>query len=479
MLQVQSQRQEPLATAHLAQTMSLLVLTHQELAERVAQELNENPALEILEDRICPTCQRRLAHPGPCPICSLQNGDEGPIVFTSPRDSYRAGRRGSGSATTWDDDLPDREPVAPEDLAIHVLQQLASELEEGDRPLAAYLLASLDDDGFLQDPPAILSRTTRAPLSQIERVVDLISHVDPAGLATQGPRDALLAQLENAEPTPSVRLARRMLAEAFEAVGHRSFDRIAEQFDVREREVRRAFRYIQDNLNPYPARAFWGAGRMPGGSGDPNVYHQPDVQISLNPNDPDGSLMVEIFAPISGWLQVSPAFRAALNGGEVPEEWKQQFDRASLFVKCIQQRNHTMHQLMRVLVQTQRDFILEGDRKLIQMTRAEIADMIGVHESTVSRAVSDKSVALPDQRIVPLARFFDRSLPARDCIKEIVGAERKPLTDDEIAERLTRAYGIEIARRTVAKYRSMEGILPARLRGKPKTPAASMHYAQV
>ena len=479
MLQVQSQRQVPLTTAHLAQTMSLLVLAHHELAERVAQELNENPALELLEDRVCPTCQRRLAHPGPCPICSLQNGDEGPIVFTSPRDSYRAGSRGSGSATTWDDDLPDREPVAPEDLAVHVLQQLASELEEGDRPLAAYLLASLDDDGFLQDPPVILARATRASLSQIERVVSHISHVDPPGLATQGPREALLAQLDLAEHSPTVRLARRMLTETFEAVGHRSFDRIAEAFEVRESDVRRAFSYIQDNLNPYPARAFWGAGQRPAEAGNPNVYHQPDVQISLNPNDPNGSLMVEIFAPTSGWLQVSPAFRAALNGGEVPEEWKEQFDRASLFVKCIQQRNHTMQQLMRVLVKTQREFILEGDRQLIPMTRAEIADFIGVHESTVSRAVSDKSVALPDQRIIPLSRFFDRSLPARDCIKEIVGRERSPLTDDEIADRLTRSYGIDIARRTVAKYRSMEGILPARLRGKHKAPAASAHYAQV
>jgi RNA polymerase sigma-54 factor len=168
-----------------------------------------------------------------------------------------------------------------------------------------------------------------------------------------------------------------------------------------------------------------------------------------------------------------------MNGGEVPEEWKEQFDRASLFVKCMQQRENTMQQLMTVLVQTQREFILNGDRHLIPMTRAQIAEIIGVHESTISRAVSDKSVALPDKRIIPLARFFDRSLPARDCLKEIVNTEQEPLTDEEISERL-QDYGVDIARRTVAKYRSMEGIPSARVRGKQRANGTrSAHYAQV
>jgi len=125
---------------------------------------------------------------------------------------------------------------------------------------------------------------------------------------------------------------------------------------------------------------------------------------------------------------------------------------------------------MEEIVDQQREFILEGDRQLLPMTRAELADRIGVHESTVSRAVANKGIALPNGRIVPLARFFDRSLSVRDRIKELVQQERKPLTDDEIAAALRRE-GVRIARRTVAKYRSIEGILPARLRKRREAPA--------
>jgi RNA polymerase sigma-54 factor len=456
--------------------MSLLVLTNQELRERVMKELAENPALELLEDRVCPTCHRRLAHPRACPICSLQTGDDGAIVFTSPKDSYRAGQ--SGSSGSYGEDLPEREPAAPEDLAVHVLQQLAADLDDGQRRLAAYVLASLDEDGFLQDPPPILARATRASLAQIHEVLDLISHIDPPGLATTGPRQALLTQLDNQEESPLIRLARKMLENAFDLMAIRDLETLAQRFEVSVARVKEAIAYIRDNLNPYPRRGYWAAAGNMALAGDPNIFHQPDIEISDNPSDPDGPLMVEIFAPVSGWLRISPAFRAALQGAEIPEEWKEQFDRASLFVKCIQQRNNTMRQLMRVLVKRQRQFILEGDRHLISMTRAEIADEIGVHESTISRAVSEKSLALPDRRIIPLARFFDRSLPARDCIKEIVAIEVQPLTDEEISEELE-AFGIRIARRTVAKYRSMEGILPARLRGKEKRSTAQHVYSQV
>jgi RNA polymerase sigma-54 factor len=106
------------------------------------------------------------------------------------------------------------------------------------------------------------------------------------------------------------------------------------------------------------------------------------------------------------------------------------------------------------------------------MTRAQLAENIGVHESTISRAVANKSVALPNGKIIPLAKFFDRSLSVRDQIKEIVEQEIEPLTDDEIVDVL-KEHGVKIARRTVAKYRAIEGILPARLRGDSKLSQAA------
>lgn len=460
MLQVQKQSQRPLTTAHLAQTMSLLLLSNMELRNTVMAELSDNPALELLEETVCPNCQRRLDNAGPCPACSIQHQEQDPIVFLSPRDSYRP----SGSRKL-EDQPPDQEPAAPEDLTTHVLQQLASDLHPDDRKLAIYILSSLDEDGFLQDPPAIIARTTRTSFFQVERVLKLISQVDPPGLATAGPKQALLAQLELLPENGSILgLTRQIIEDYFTELGRREIEKIAKGLEISPSRIRQAASFIHDNLNPYPGRAFWGSGRGPQRS-NPNVYHSPDILISHNPSNAKGPLVVEIFSAVSGWLRVNPMFskaRAQTNEDQT-EEWSKHIERASLFVKCLQQRNNTMRQLLQTLVAKQRNFILKGDRYLKPMTRAKIADEIGVHESTISRAVAHKSIALPDGRIIPLARFFDRSLAVRDRIKEIVKNENRPLTDKQIAEILN-DEGIKIARRTVAKYRSIENILPARLR---------------
>ena len=470
MFQVQDQSLRPLTTAHLAQTMTLLALSNLELRDKVLGELADNPALELLEDRVCPACHRHLPQPGPCPACSRPQADDGPIVFLSPRESSMPRRD-----TQANDQPAEREPAAPEDLAVHVMQQLAAELDPADRYLAAYILSSLDEDGFLQDPPAILARTTRSSLAQVERVLALIARVDPPGLATSGPRQALLAQLALHDPTSSLtQLARRILEQAFAELGRHEYERMAQMLDVPLSRIRQAAAFIQDTLNPYPARAYWGSGRQPQ-STDPNVYHNPDIQISHSNGEQDAPLMVEIFAPVAGWLRVNPMFRQAEpEGGEpVSEEWARHLERAALFVKCMQQRNNTMRRMLEILVRHQREFILNGDRFLDPMTRARLAVEIGVHESTISRAVSHKSIALPDGRIIPLHRFFDRSLSVRDRIKEIVELEARPLTDDEIVERLAKE-DVQVARRTVAKYRAIEGILPARLRHRKKDQPAAI-----
>jgi RNA polymerase sigma-54 factor len=467
MLQIQDQSLRPVATAHLAQTMSLLALNNADLEEKVLEELTKNPALELVDERVCPSCQRKLNGSSACPKCSLASNEESPIVFISPRNSLRTPRR-----STFDDDMELQEPVAPESLPVEILRQLAAELDPQDRPLAAFILASLDEHGFLSDPPAIVARATRSTLSQVDNVVNLISHADPPGLATPGPREALIAQLEvMPQDDPVIVLAQRILSEAFSALGRMDFETMAMQLDASGLQVRKAATFIQEHLNPYPASSYWESGRGPQAA-DPNVYHHPDIQITQRSPDGESPLVVEIFSAVPGWLRVNPQFKDALSKalGDKAEEWTKHLEKAALFVKCLQQRNNTMRQLMEVLVSQQRTFIMQGDRFLHPMTRAEIATNIGVHESTISRAVAHKSVAMPDGRIIPLSRFFDRSLSVRDLIKEIIEKEDKPLTDDQIAGVLEEE-GIRIARRTVAKYRSMEGILPARLRkvkaGKP------------
>jgi RNA polymerase sigma-54 factor len=446
--------------------MSLLILSNQELKDKVLSELAQNPALELVEETMCPQCRRSLRGSSPCPICSLRSTEEGPIVFLSPREAQRRVRN-----PIPDGQPLDEEPAAPESLTIHVLQQLAGDLEPDERQLAIYILSSLDEDGFLLNPPVYIARATRKPFSQVEHVLQLISRTDPAGLATSGPKEALLTQLDLVPVHGALQEICKSILEAhFAELGRRDYEKIADFLEVSATRVRQAASFIQDNLNPYPGRSFWGSGRQPQ-QGNAVVYHTPDITISQNPSEESGPLMVEIFAPMMGWLRVNPLFNQAKNDAEdeTKEEWSKYLERASLFVKCIQQRNNTLRRMMEILVSQQRAFIVKGDRHLKPMTRAKLAKSLSVHESTVSRAVSHKSVALPDGRIIPLARFFDRSLSVRDRIKEIVKTEDRPLSDDQIAS-LLQGEGVRIARRTVAKYRAIEGILPARLRHRKTAP---------
>jgi RNA polymerase sigma-54 factor len=463
MLQIQDQSLRPLTTAHLAQTMSMLVLSNQELRDRVIAELASNPALEIQDERVCPGCKRVLRGTIRCPVCTQKSKHDEPLVFLSPRDSMR-----QYPSRSFEEAPTDQEPAAPEDLTTYVLRQLAAELQHEDRPLAIYILSSLDDDGFLNDPAPFIAQATRKSIFDVQRVISLISSVDPIGLATNGPKDALLVQLDQVEnDVPQRELAILLIKDFFTQLAQKEYESISATLDVTQEEIRTTIGYIQENLNPYPARSNWGSGRNPK-PGDPNVYHSPDILITTKDDDKN-HLVVEIFSAIAGNLRVNPMFRKALgkSDDEKSDEWSRHLDRANLFVKCLQQRNNTMRKLMELLVSQQRDFILEGARHLEPMTRAHVAEEIGVHESTISRAVAHKSVALPDGRIIPLAKFFDRSLSIRDRIKEIVRNEAKPLTDDQIASVLG-DEGVKIARRTVAKYRAIEGILPARLRGQTK-----------
>jgi RNA polymerase sigma-54 factor len=187
------------------------------------------------------------------------------------------------------------------------------------------------------------------------------------------------------------------------------------------------------------------------------IYH-------LN-EDPKNPLVVEIIMPINGTLRVNPLFRKALAdaNNEKVDDWKQDIEKASLLIKCIQQRNNAMRMLLEKLVMQQKKFILTDEKNMVPITRASLAKELDVHESTISRAVSSKTVQLPNKKIVPMSMFFDRSLSHRSVLKEIIESETKPLSDTEL-QSLLAEKGINIARRTVAKYRTMEGILPAYLR---------------
>jgi RNA polymerase sigma-54 factor len=462
MFQSHYQVLRPLTTAHLAQTMTLLSLTAAELREQIESELAANPALELVEERRCPTCSRLLPPHGPCPACSRPLGpspDE-PIVFISPREDFYTG---SGLSA---EDLPeDNFSTATEDLPTYVLRQIATELDKDDRGLAAYLLTHLDEDGFLTISLMEVARYHHVPLSRVEALVAKIQHADPVGVGSASPQEALLVQLQVLAEAKAVPvLAEQAIREGMDLLSRHQYSELARLLQVNLRTAQEIARFIGDNLNPFPGRSYWGDTREPTTPAS-QVYNHPDIIITHLNDRRDNPLVVEIIMPLCGTLRVNPMFREAIHEADTNrvEEWKADMDRASLFVKCLQQRNHTMQRLMVRVVTFQTNFILRGEAYLNPLTRATLADELEVHESTISRAVSGKSVQLPNGRIVPLSMFFDRSLNIRTCLKNLIDVETHPLSDMELVSLLSQ-QGYNVARRTVAKYRAMEGILPAHLR---------------
>jgi RNA polymerase sigma-54 factor len=466
MFQLPSLRQRlsirPLTTAHLAQTMSLLELTAAELNQKIEAELANNPALEVRESHRCPTCRRPLPKAGACPRCSATaslNPDE-PLIFVSPRQDFYV--RGQISP---EDMAEDDMPQAVEDLPTFVLRQIAPELPPEDRPIAATILTNLDEDGFLEISLAEVARYHHVPLSRLQGVLRLIQRAEPVGVGSPSPREALLAQLEVLSETKAVPLlADKAIQEGMDLLSRRQYPELSRLLGIPTRQAKAIARFISDNLNPFPGRAYWGDIRQ-GKGAVPTVYTYPDVIITKMDLGPDPALMVEIASPYAGLLQINPLFRQAI--GEAPadkaDQWKSDLEHAELLVKCLQQRTHTVVRLMRAIVTYQRDFILKGDGHLQPLTRAVLAGELGVHESTISRAVASKTVQLPSGHIVPLSKFFDRSLHVRTALKQIIEGENQPYSDTELVELLNQ-QGYSVARRTVAKYRAMEGILPSHLR---------------
>jgi RNA polymerase sigma-54 factor len=464
-IQSQTPSTRPLTTAHLAQTMTLMSLSVQELRQEIESELASNPALELIEERHCPSCNRPLPNKGRCPICSRPQeftGEE-PIVFVSPREDFYIPK---GSLVG--EGMPEEETAAQtEDLPTFVMRQIAPDLPSCDRLLAAYILSSLDKDGLLTQQVVEIARYHHVPPSRVESVLRLIQKAEPIGVGCSSPQDALLVQIEVLSEThPIPPMTPEAIRQGLEMLSHRQFSDLGRRLGISTNQVKEIANFIAKNLNPFPARAYWGENYL-GGEVGHDTYHLPDVLITRLTDSSDSPLVVEIISPLSGRLRVNPLFRKAIHQApsDKTEQWGKDIERASLLVKCLQQRNHTIVRLMGRLAVIQRQFILNGDAHMKPITRASLAKALDVHESTISRAVSSKTVQLPNGRIIPMAKLFDRSLHIRTVLREIIAQETKPLTDTQIT-RLLKEKGYSVARRTVAKYRSMEGILPAHLRGQ-------------
>jgi RNA polymerase sigma-54 factor len=461
------------ATPQLILANTLLRLSSTELEQAIAQELAENPALELIEVQRCPGCGRAMPD-GYCSSCGGRGlgAEKEDIAYSE----YNLGGTSSSSEYDANDQVGDERDdgisrlTSSTALADHLLSQVRLSLPPQDWPIAAWLVESLDDHGFLSCDPGEAASLCGVDRVHVESVISAVQQLDPVGVAARDARECLLVQLAHlARERIEQPLAKVLVEEHWEALSRRSFAEIARAERTTVDEVKAALQFIKDNLNPFPAHAHW-ADLHESPPEKEAIYPNPDIIISER-SDGEG---YEIELPMAqvyrlrvsaSHLEAMEALRAnrASSTERNWEQWEAFYARARLFIKSVEQRWRTLYRLARHLVDYQRDFLAHGDRCLKPFTRAQLADVLGVHESTVSRAVAGKYAQLPTGRVIPLAKFFDSSAAIKEIIRELIAQESKPLSDKEIAEELVR-QGHRVARRTVTKYRNALNILPSSLR---------------
>jgi RNA polymerase sigma-54 factor len=355
--------------------------------------------------------------------------------------------------------------VAGTSLQETLLEQVRlSELQEEEQQVAEMLIGNVDDRGYLRATVDELAFSTNIPKEFIERVLGVIQSFHPPGVAARDLCECLKLQLERLGKKES--LEYRMLVEHMDALGKRRLPEIARALGLGVDQVQEAVERIA-HLEPEPGRAF-----LP----DNQMYVVPEIFVTRTES---GDFIVSTNNDQVPHLRISNAYKdlmsQAESSGEV-REWIREKIRAGKFlIKSLHQRQETILNIAREIVNRQKDFLEKGVSHLRPMTMVQVAEVVGVHETTVSRAVSGKYMQTP-RGVFEMKYFFTSGLKTssgdgmsntsvKELINEMVSGEdsSKPLSDEEIVRRLTEK-GIQIARRTVAKYRAELNILPSHLR---------------
>ena len=455
----------------------ILQLSSLELQDVINQELEENPALDLEEVQVCPLCGNPLT--GRVCLNCFGAGKAGAAEQYSDSEPLEGTSLLSRDEEEGDEFDPIVRAEAEQTLAEYLSWNVRVLLPKRLHIVAEYLIGNLNDNGYLEGSLEDAATACQVSLEDAERVLKVIQSIEPWGLGARDIQECLLIQMEHlaeaGEDVPPH--ARAIVAEHFRELGEHKFGDVAQALRITRDEVQAAWDYIKTNLNPYPAQAF-AAGPDGTSIGGRQVTLRPDVIIVKSEQD---DFEVEVIESRRFSLKVNPVYRqlvgqiqAARTAKTVApsmddrekQHIREYVTRAKFFIDNINQRRQTMARITQVIVECQRDFLEKGIQSLRPLTRAEVGERIGMHESTVSRATAGKYVLLPAGQVVPFSLFFTASLGTKDVIKNIIDAEDRahPYSDQEIVEKLRNDHGIILARRTVAKYREELQILPARLR---------------
>jgi RNA polymerase sigma-54 factor len=468
------QQLEMRLTPQLILQMKLLQVSALDLEQMVREEMEKNPALEVsdgspgtVEGEVLASISEpapEAAAPVPAenaPVpetneiqVETRPGEEFTISELMPDDGWSpAAYTGSGA----DEDQTSAVELAAgptQSLVECLMPHLRSVLSEDDARIAEFIIESLDDDGFLTMTDEEITQQQGIELGRLRSILYVIQRLEPGGIGCHDRRESFLVQLELAG-VDRASLERKLLTDHWDLLVRKQTARIAKLCGVTEDEVRRAVQRLL-TLETRPARCF-APGTPDYVSPDFSVEWQGDTLVAV-PND-------ERFPR----LRLSQKYVEILKSPKsfAPEQVqfaREKLQRALMFLKGIESRRRTLKRLVELIIEEQHDFFLHGRQHLRPATLREAADIIGVHASTVSRAIAGKYLET-DRGIFSFGYFFkagagDKSRTSiKQKIRAIVDAEDKqnPLSDDEICSKL-KLEQISISRRTVAKYRAELGV---------------------
>jgi len=444
----------------LQQSLQILQVPMLELRNLIQQEIQANPVLE--EEITEPSIEDRQREQDEFKeeFERLAKLDEEWRDYMAQNNSYSSKSQEDEERRQFFFDSI----ISHETLQQHLMEQLNNgDLEGEDRKTAELIIGNIDDIGFLQSPLEEMAQNTGMALEDLQRVLDVIQTFHPVGVGSRDLRDCLLIQLRRIGKDQS--LEYRIVEKHLDDLGKRRFPEIARRLGTTVEQVQRCANFIA-TLDPKPGQIF---------SPDPNNYVLPDVDV-IKVGD---GYQVTLNGEQIPHLRISNTYKDLMsrdhNGTEVKDYIRDKIRSGKFLIKSIHQRQQTISNIAHEIVSRQKEFLEKGSAFLKPMTMVQIAETVGVHETTVSRAISGKYISTP-QGVFEMKYFFTpgyqtsggesmSNTSVKEAIAELVKGEapKNPLSDKEIVEILSNR-GIPIARRTVAKYRSELNILPSNMR---------------
>jgi RNA polymerase sigma-54 factor len=459
----------------IIQSIEILQLPALSLQELIETALGENEALERADDRPEP------AEAAP----ERDNGQqtEAEKELEAVADTLeRLEKLETAADRDWQDFGRRRAPAGGEDPKLEAMNNTAADhaslhehvhdqfvlLDPDDdaRAIGRHIIFNLDENGFLPYPledilesPELRSRYT---IEDLERVLKLVQGLEPRGVGARSLPEALLLQLNPEDP--DCELKATLIRDHLVDLNKNKLPKVAREMDLTIPQVKKLVGEIA-RLDPRPGAKL---------GGDRNAYIHPDVLVQWIEGRYEITLEDDFFPRI----RVSPQYKDLLSNTDDPkvkDYVRKKLESAKWLVEAIQQRQNTLYRVCEEIFRVQRDYLDYGESHLRPLKMQEIADRVGIHVSTVSRAIADKWVQTP-RGIVPLKYFFTGGaetsdgatmsrLSVKQKVKDIIADEdkRNPLSDEQVAETL-KQEGLEIARRTVTKYRKALKIPSSRQR---------------